>query len=42
MNEIEKAKEYKLIPMSDIDTEARRIAILWIEGFEPDLGFQIN
>lgn len=33
---------YKLIPMSEITDEARKIAVAWCDGFESDLGIQIE
>lgn len=30
-----KMKKYNLLPLDEIDSEARRIAIAWIEGYKP-------
>lgn len=32
---------YQLVPMNDVTDEARKIAVAWCDGFEPDLGMQI-
>jgi hypothetical protein len=33
-------EDYKLIPMSDIDDEAREIAVRWVENYQP-MGFDL-
>lgn len=32
---------YVLVPMNEIDPEARRIAVAWVEGYQP-LGFDLE
>jgi hypothetical protein len=34
-------KEYKLIPMNQITEEARKIAVAWIENYQPTGGFDL-
>jgi hypothetical protein len=34
--------DYKLIGLSDIDPEARKIAVLWVEEYVKDEGFALS
>lgn len=37
-----KKKRYKIVPILEIDDQAKQIAIAWVENYKPSGGFEIS